>query len=140
MLYNDYIAEKFVANTTVKDTATKETDFKTKAPVFKVDPLKKLKKVSQLHQDHPIKRYVTSRQIPPQHHYRMFFAPKFMTWINRIAAGHKSNIRFCSETPWCASSQIMRSKTSSKSYFQLADSTLSGVAIVKEGFESNIDL
>ncbi len=84
MLYNDYIAEKFVANTTVKDTATKETDFKTKAPVFKVDPLKKLKKVSQLHQDHPIKRYVTSRQIPPQHHYRMFFAPKFMTWINEI--------------------------------------------------------
>lgn len=87
MMYNDYIAEKFVANTTNQEAKTKtvdETQFKTKTPVFNKDPLKKLKKVSQLSHDHPIKKYITSRQIPPQHHYRMFYAQKFMTWINEI--------------------------------------------------------
>ena len=89
LLYNDYIAEKFVdrANNSIKDTKKKEPDaeqFKTKAPVFNKDPLKKLKKVSQLQHDHPIKKYITSRQIPPAHHYRMFYARHFMTWINEI--------------------------------------------------------
>lgn len=85
LLYNDYVAEKFVANTHADDTKKDNTDqFKTKAPVFKKDPLKGLKKVSQLDYNHPIKKYVVSRQIPSQHHYRMFFAPKFMTWINTI--------------------------------------------------------
>lgn len=88
LLYNDYIAEKFVANTHVKDTKKeKETDFTTKAPVFKKDPLKGLKKVSQLSHDHPVKKYVVGRQIPPAHHYRMFFSPKFKTWINTIIPG-----------------------------------------------------
>ena len=91
MMYNDYIAEKFVdrANNSIKDTKKEvsEDQFKTKVPVFKKDPLKSLKKVSQLSHDHPIKKYVTSRQIPPQHHYRMFFAPKFMTWVNEQLPG-----------------------------------------------------
>lgn len=85
LLYNDYITEKFVANTTPKDT--KEVDveqFKSKAPVFNKDPLKKLKKVSQLSHDHPVKRYITKRQIPPAHHYRLYFVQKFKTWINEI--------------------------------------------------------
>lgn len=90
LLYNDYIAEKFisVANTSTKDTKKEAPDeaFKTKAPVFTKsnDPLKKLKKISQLSHDHPIKKYITSRQIPPAHHYRLFYARHFMTWINEI--------------------------------------------------------
>lgn len=82
-LFNDYIAEKFVANTTVT-TTEKPEQFKTQAPKFNGNPLKKLKKVSQLQPDHPIKKYIQKRQIPPHHHYRLYFAQKFKTWINEI--------------------------------------------------------
>ena len=85
MLYNDYIAQKFVANTTNTSTAeSKPEQFKTKAPVFKSNPLKKLKKISQLKFDHPVKRYIEKRKIPPQHHYRLYYARHFKTWINEI--------------------------------------------------------
>lgn len=88
LLYNDYIAEKFVnkANNSIETTAKKEdvTQFKTKKPVFESNPLKKIKKISQLQPDHPIKRYIQKRKIPTNHHYRVFFAQKFKTWINTI--------------------------------------------------------
>jgi transcription elongation factor Elf1 len=90
MTYNDYVAEKFVnkANNSIKTTeTTDDSTFKTKKPVFKNNPLKKLKKVSQLAFDHPVKRYIINRQIPPNHHYRLYFAPKFKTWINEIIPG-----------------------------------------------------
>ena len=83
MAYNDYIAEKFVKNVTKDEKSTLEKT-KFEKPVFNVDPLKQLKKISQLSVDHPLKRYVMKRGIPPQHHYRMYFAPKFKTWINSI--------------------------------------------------------
>ena len=84
LLYNDYIAEKFVAKANNSVQETDITSFKTKKPVFKKDPLKKLKKVSQLAPDHAIKRYISKRQIPSHHHYRLYYAPKFKTWINEI--------------------------------------------------------
>ena len=85
LLYNDYVAERFVANTTVKDTETKENQFKTEAPKFnKTNPLLKIKKVSQLKHDHPVKKYIQKRQIPTQHHYRLYYARHFKTWINGI--------------------------------------------------------
>lgn len=90
LLYNDYIAEKYVskANNSVETTKTANDDsFKTKAPVFQKNPLKKLKKVSQLEPGHRVKQYISSRQIPTHHHYRMYYAPKFMTWINEIIPG-----------------------------------------------------
>ena len=85
-LYNDYVADKFTgkANNTIKDTKT-DDQFKTKSPVFnKVNPLAKIKKVSQLKHDHPIKRYIDKRKIPSYHHYRLYYAQKFKTWINTI--------------------------------------------------------
>lgn len=83
LVYNDYVAEKFVKDTTKAIKQTIE-DTKFETPVFNKDPLKQLKKISQLDPNHPLKRYVTKRAIPSQHHYRMFFAPKFKTWINTI--------------------------------------------------------
>lgn len=84
LLFNDYITEKFVANTVT--TSTDNTNqFKTEPPKFnKTNPLLKIKKVSQLKPDHPIKKYIQKRQIPSHHHYRLYFAPKFKTWINEI--------------------------------------------------------
>jgi transcription elongation factor Elf1 len=85
LLFNDYITEKFVANTHTKDTKEVNTEqFKSEAVTFNSDPLKKIKKVSQLEHDHPVKRYILKRQIPSHQHYRLYFAPKFKAWINEI--------------------------------------------------------
>jgi hypothetical protein len=91
MAYNDYIAEKFVKDVKKSDTSILEKT-KFEKPVFNVDPLKQLKKVSQLSTDHPLKKYVMKRGIPPQHHYRMYFAPKFKTWINSIIPNKFENV------------------------------------------------
>lgn len=91
MLYNEYIAEKFMSKNDSKAKKDKErtitADMFT-APSFSkekvVDPLKKIKKISQLEWNHPVKKYINDRQIPTNQHYRMYYAPKFMTWINTI--------------------------------------------------------
>jgi len=97
-LYNDYVADKFTgkANNTIKDTKDKEVDdskFKTKAPTFKrQNPLLKIKKISQLKFDHPVKRYIEKRKIPTNHHYRLYFAKNFKTWINEIVPNKFPNV------------------------------------------------
>jgi hypothetical protein len=54
-------------------------------PKYRVDsPLKTLKKISQLSSDHPAKRYVEARRIPARTHYKIFYAPKFRSWVNNI--------------------------------------------------------
>lgn len=50
----------------------------------KSDPLKKIKKISQLHADHPAKKYVVSRKIPYNQHYRLYYADNFFAWTNSI--------------------------------------------------------
>lgn len=47
-------------------------------------PLKELKKISQLRPEHPVKLYVQKRRIPSNFHYKLFYAPKFKEWVNRI--------------------------------------------------------
>lgn len=51
------------------------------------NPLKDVKKVSQLAHNHPAKQYVLARQIPPNQHYRLYYTPKFKTWINSVLPG-----------------------------------------------------
>lgn len=80
--YNDYIAEKFI-NGDKKTTDTNSIKNPEK-PIFNKNPLSTIKKISQLKHDHPAKRYIEQRQIPPEQHYRIYYAPKFMTWINSL--------------------------------------------------------
>lgn len=47
-------------------------------------PLNKLKRISQLPADHPVKLYVDSRLIPTNTHYKLYYAPKFNEWTNSI--------------------------------------------------------
>jgi hypothetical protein len=47
-------------------------------------PLKKLKKISQLPQNHKAKIYVESRLIPSKFHHQIFYAPRFCEWTNSI--------------------------------------------------------
>jgi transcription elongation factor Elf1 len=96
-LYNDYVAEKFVkkANTSIKTTSVDDDKWKASKPVFKkkyVDPLSKIKKVSSLKFDHPVKRYIEKRKIPAQHHYRLYYAQKFQAWINEVVPNKFPNI------------------------------------------------
>ena len=87
MLYNDYVSERFIKKEVKTDKTAERTITKDRftAPVFKKkDPLKKIKKVSQLKHDHPIKRYINKRQIPTNQHYRLYFTRHFKAWINEI--------------------------------------------------------
>ena len=83
-VYSDYLLEK------LKDVGHKKTDVhefanKMKKPVFLKDgPLKRLKKISQLDPNHPCKVYVESRKIPANVHSKLFYCPKFFTWVNDI--------------------------------------------------------
>lgn len=81
--YNDWVAEKFMKTANNVPNTLETTKFE--APNFKKSsPLKKLKKVSQLPYTHPINRYIKQRGIPSHTHYKMYWAPKFKSWINSI--------------------------------------------------------
>ena len=53
----------------------------------KGSPLRKLKKVSQLDWDHPVKKYIQDRMIPNQYHAKLFYCPKFYQWTNSMIPG-----------------------------------------------------
>jgi transcription elongation factor Elf1 len=82
LLYNDYVAEKYINKTKEEKTTLEKTKFET--PKFKENPLKSLKKISQLEPSHPLKKYIEQREIPANHHYRLYYAPKFKTWVNSL--------------------------------------------------------
>lgn len=85
ILYNEYVTERYIKKKQEDKPLPEKQIFK--APQFKSDPLKQIKKVSQLKSDHPVKQYIDKRQIPAQQHYRLYYAPKFNTWINTIIPG-----------------------------------------------------
>ena len=51
---------------------------------IKYTALSELKKISQLDVDHPAKRYIVARKIPPVMHSKLFYAPKFKAWTNKL--------------------------------------------------------
>ena len=79
-IYNDYIFERY------KKTDNEPDIGKFTQPKFlKGDsPLRKLKKVSQLSWNHPVKQFVQKRKIPTNLHFELFFAQKFYKWVNSI--------------------------------------------------------
>lgn len=89
LLHNEYLSEKYLnkarQDPSSSNNSIDESIFKIDKPVFvQGDHLKKIKKISQLAHDHPAKRYIESRQIPADQHYRLYYAPKFASWINSI--------------------------------------------------------
>ena len=83
-LYLEYVKEKMSESHEQKDDFQ---DFvtKMKKPNFvKSTPLKDIKKISQLAVDHPAKNYIDKRKIPPNQHYKLFYAPKFKKWVNSM--------------------------------------------------------
>ena len=47
-------------------------------------PLRKLKKISQLHWNHYAKKYVVDRKIPNEFHAKLFFCENFAAWTNSM--------------------------------------------------------
>jgi len=85
MSYNDYVTEKYVNNMKSEKKESPLDNLKSEGPKFKPgNHLKSIKKISQLLPSHPVKAYIDSRKIPPAQHYRLYYAPKFKTWINSI--------------------------------------------------------
>lgn len=78
-----------------QEVETNIDQFKQAAPKFRAlgagSPLFKIKKISSLPHDHPAKLYVVNRQIPPEAHFRLYYAPKFKKWTNFILPGKMDN-------------------------------------------------
>ena len=87
-LYGNYITEKFID----KSKAPNLEEFKTETKLLVSSPLKNLKKISQLKHDHPAKLYIESRQIPTNQHYRIYYHPKFMGWVNSVLPGKFTDV------------------------------------------------
>ena len=83
MLYNDYVAEHGLEKLSNKK---QEKTIEFKVPEFRKSgsPLLKIKKISQLKPDHKARIYVNSRRIPNSKHYKLYYAPKFVEWVNDL--------------------------------------------------------
>jgi len=85
--YKDYLRERFVersSNTSnIVEPAADISKFH--VPKFiKYTALNTLKKISQLEVDHPARKYIVRRQIPNPYHAKLFYAPKFKTFVNTL--------------------------------------------------------
>jgi hypothetical protein len=85
-LQKEYALEKFSGgHRTTPETTYQKTDLKfKKRPQYLKTPLGKLKKVSQLTPDHPVKQYVLKRKIPANQHFKLFYAPKFYEFAQQF--------------------------------------------------------
>jgi hypothetical protein len=53
-----------------------------KLKLLDIGVLRKLKKVSHLPENHPCKKFVNRRKIPTTYHWKLFYCPRYMTWVN----------------------------------------------------------
>lgn len=84
-VYMDYLVEKRLENGEEKKA---DPILVYKKPKYIADTaLNELKKVSQLKHDHFCRTYVDGRRIPTNCHHRLFFAPRFMSWVNTFVPG-----------------------------------------------------
>ena len=80
-MYSEYILERYKGST----PATPKPKFDDFKPVFKeTTVIDDLKKVSELADDHPVRKYVEDRKIPKEYHNILFLCDKFMTLVNKV--------------------------------------------------------
>lgn len=86
VLFDQYNVEKFLDDNSRMPTEVQAK--KEKAPPPRPKPRSLgINKISQLKAGHPAKKYVESRRIPANAHYRLYYAPKFVKFINSILPG-----------------------------------------------------
>lgn len=82
-LFNEYSLEKLKDSKSPQQVDLEEFVAKMKKPNFmKIEPLKGLRKVSQLDPDDPVKLLVSKRKLPNPYHAKIFKVPKFFSWVN----------------------------------------------------------
>lgn len=97
-LYKDYIKEKYLSS-----GSKKRVEYKEPPPVAMEEklknPLRYIQKISRMEDDHFAKQYVLARQIPDEYIRQLYFAPKFMTWINTMIPDKFSNAALSNDEP-----------------------------------------
>lgn len=81
VLYNEYLFETFQEQRQEDEERGVEIE---EVKEIQGVSLKGLTKISKLHHDHPAKKYVESRQIPSNTHYKLYFTPHFAKWVNSV--------------------------------------------------------
>jgi len=85
-LYHEYVKEKLLDSRS--ETRSQVETFTFETPKFaKHASLKGLQKISQLDSNHPAKRYIESRLIPPEFHYQLYYCLAFKKWVNTFISG-----------------------------------------------------
>lgn len=95
-LYDEFRLEKLKEHGNLHE---KHTEFKSDMSKFAKrkyesnDALKSLKKISSLQADHPAKQYVVKRKIPFETHFRLYYAPKFVEFVNGFEPEKVQNMK-----------------------------------------------
>ena len=77
--YEQYLLERY------KGSASTPPKFDFKPTKFKdIDYFSKLKKISELDDEHPAKQVVIKRQIPTEYHDKLYLCNKFMSFVNEV--------------------------------------------------------
>ena len=94
-LHKEYALERFGKNDRRKPLSpqTKPSLRFQRTPEYIKTPLGKLKKVSQLPAIHPVRKYVNSRKIPTDKHYKLFYAPRFYEFAKNFDSNKFNNIK-----------------------------------------------
>ena len=98
MLYREYRLEKLKDSSVLEKSENISTSNVTTSTAFPSyrkagSPLRKLKKVSQLDWDHPVKQYILQRKIPNRYHAKLFYCPRFHQWTNTMVPGKFKEVR-----------------------------------------------
>lgn len=84
-VYEEYRRDKFIERGTQQEEPQKPDISKFTRPRFVSDEMfKNHKRISQLSHEHPAKKYIVNRRIPSRFHHKLFFVPKFRSWVNTI--------------------------------------------------------
>ena len=83
-IYNEYVVDTRLEENSLRAQAPEAKTVEKQPPLDTSSFLSRIKKVSSLKADHPVKKYIEKRQIPPNQHYRIFYAPKFNSWVNSM--------------------------------------------------------
>jgi hypothetical protein len=87
LLHSEYVRERFFETASTEHIEQKIEKIKMDAIHFNDKRLTNIKKISQLKANHPAKIYVNERQIPEKFHYKLYYTPKFKSWINELLPG-----------------------------------------------------
>ena len=78
--YKEYLLERYKGSA----PSTPKPNFKFDKPIFKTNPLTKLKTIKELEDDHIAKQYCVSRKIPEEFFDKLYFTDKFEQLVNEI--------------------------------------------------------